>query len=31
MLLDSVAVNTFTGTLTSPKVSVPFQSERGPP
>ena len=30
MLLDSCAVNTFTGTLTSPKVSVPFQSERGP-
>src|SRR6478736_2685916 len=28
MLLDSVAVNTFTGTLTIPKVRVPFQSER---
>src|SRR3954454_4222934 len=29
MLLDSVALKTFTGTLTSPNVSVPFQIERG--
>src|SRR3954466_12820683 len=28
IVLDSVAVNTFTGTLTSPKVKVPFHSER---
>src|SRR3954447_11983109 len=29
MLLDSVAENTFTGTVTSPKTIVPFQIERG--
>src|ERR1700742_4078767 len=28
-VLDSVAVNTFTGTVTRPKAMVPFQSERG--
>ncbi len=27
-VLDSVALNTFTGTLTSPKAIVPFQIER---
>ena len=28
-VLDSVAVNSFTGTCTSPTETVPFQSERG--